>query len=343
VEGPRILGYPPKYGPFPGSSGSWTINRKLSNLLIICIFNPPDRLASLRTFQRPRYAAPLTSAALFITATLLIYFFLPKNTQCGVQGGPFHLGVDWICVFRPAVLDLFQGRSPYNGLYFNPPWTLVLLSPVALLSPGLGASALAVLCMAVFLAAAGRLGVKRSALVLFLLNPFTWTVARQGNLDWLIALGAVLPPQWGLFLVLTKPQAGIAIVVYWLVEAWRQGGIRRVARVFAPVTMAYAVSFLLYGLWVIPAKWIMVHPLNYSLWPVSIPIGLALLAAALRRREIQRAITASPFLSPYVLTMTYAIALLGLKEWELIAAVAGAWLIWLIAPTFGLYPIRLLP
>src|SRR5690606_38971700 len=69
------------------------------------------------------------------------------------------------------------------------------------------------------------------------------------NIDWLPLVGFVLPPQIGLFFILIKPQMGLAVALFWLVEAWREGGLREVIRVFGPVGAALALSLALYGLW----------------------------------------------------------------------------------------------
>jgi hypothetical protein len=292
---------------------------------------------------QPRSFLPVVIAILFVIDIVLVYLVVPKTINCSGQNNPLILGYDWVCVFRPAVITLFHGHTPYTGLYFNPPWILLLLSPLALLPSELGAAAIAVICAAAFAVAGARLGMSKTSLLFLTFNLFMWLDARQGNIDWLVALGAILPPQIGLFLVVTKPQAGIAIVIFWFIEALRQGGIRQAIRVFAPVTVAYLLSFILFGWWIIPPGWLVPHQLNYSLWPVSLPIGLALLAVALKKRDIRRAITASPFLSPYVLTMTWSLAILGLEGWEIAAAVIGVLLIHILVPNFGLYPIHLLP
>lgn len=292
---------------------------------------------------QPRSILPYVIAVMYLIEIGLVYWAFPKNINCARSNDPLSLGYDWICVFRPAIVTLFHGHNPYTGLYFNPPWILLLLSPLAIFTPELGAAAIAVICVAGFAVAAARLGMSKVSLLFFMFNPFMWVVAHQGNLDWLVALGAVLPPQLGLFLVVTKPQAGIAIVLFWFIEALRQGGIRQAVRVFAPVTIAYLLSFAIFGWWIIPPGWLIPHQLNYSLWPVSIPIGLALLAAAFRGRDIRRAILASPFLSPYVLTMTWSLAFLGLRDWEVAAAIIGTILMLALVPNFGSYPIHLLP
>lgn len=298
--------------------------------------------------QRLKY--PI-AALVFILLVTAVYFAFPKAPNCVAQVDHNAIGFDWMCIFRPAVANLFSGHTPYTGLYFNPPWTLFLLAPFAILPPGWGAAAIAVACVASFMVAGARLGMNRISLLIFLATPFIWVNARQGNIDWLVALGASLPPQVGLFLVVIKPQAAIGIVAFWgiqaLTEGWGkgrfQGALWEAFRVFAPVTAAYLLSFLIFGLWIIPpVQWIR-DPINYSLWPISIPIGLVLMAAAIKNKDLRRAITASPMFSPYLLTYTYSIFFLGLSGWELLAAEVGVIIMFAVAPGFGGYPLRLTP
>ena len=48
--------------------------------------------------------------------------------------------VDWISGFRPATWDILSLRTPYEGHgVYNPPWTFILLIPLALLPATVGA------------------------------------------------------------------------------------------------------------------------------------------------------------------------------------------------------------
>lgn len=138
----------------------------------------------------------------------------------------------------------------------------------------------------------------------------------NGNIDALVLLGFVLPPQIG---------AGVAL--YWLVESWRQKGFREVIRVFAPITAAWFVSFLLFGLWPLRGEQEVDQWWNASLWPLFIPVGLGLIVAALRRRRIEYAMAASPCLSPYVLLHAWVGALAAILTLtaETVAVVIGLW------------------
>jgi len=64
-------------------------------------------------------------------------------------------------------------------------------------------------------------------------------------------------------------------------------------------------------------------------WPASIPVGLALLIAAIRKRKIEYAMGASPCLSPHVILHSWVGALLAVVSStpELIAAVCGLWIL----------------
>ena len=159
-----------------------------------------------------------------------------------------------------------------------------------------------------------KLGAKPIAIIFLLLSPLVMHVLLNGNMDWLAVLGFIMPPQFGLFFISIKPQIGIAVAPFWLIEAWRVGGWKQVLRTFAPFTIVLLLSFAIFGLWPLEA----VHEnvtgvfFNASLWPMSIPVGLALFVAAMRKRKIEYAMAASPCLSPYVLFYSWGGALLAI-------------------------------
>ena len=238
--------------------------------------------------------------------------------------------IDWSGVFRPAAQKLISGSSPYNVKGFiYPPWALLPLVPLALLPESIGRAVLIMTNLVTFGYTAHRIGAKPLALVFFLLSPPVLHCLINGNIDWLVTLGFVLPPQIGLFFIIVKPQIGVAVGIYWLVEAWRIKGWREVLRVFGPITVAMLSSFVLFGLW--PLQW--GKPLSFwwnaSLWPASIPVGVVLLVAAVHKRRIEYAMGASPCLSPYVLFHSWVGALLAVVKSvpETVAAVVGLWIL----------------
>lgn len=154
----------------------------------------------------------------------------------------------------------------------------------------------------------------------------------NGNIDWLALMGVVMPPRIGLFFISTKPQIGIAIAIFWLIETWRDGGWQETVRVFAPVTIAFLLSLIFYGLWPLRASVETSLWWNASLWPMSLPAGIVLLVTAIRKRRLNYAMGASPCFAPYILLHSWVVAVYALIEStpETIAVVIGLWLLVII-------------
>ena len=150
-----------------------------------------------------------------------------------------------------------------------------------------------------------------------------------------------MPPQIGLFFIVIKPQIGIGVGLFWLIEAWRSGGFREAIRVFLPVSLAISISFIIFGLWPLRFSdtFILTRAYNASLWPSSIPIGLALLVASIHKRNIKSAMASSPCLSPYVLLHAWVVALVPVlsQPIETIAAVIGLWILVIIRAFSGAF------
>ena len=239
-------------------------------------------------------------------------------------------GVDWHTAFRPAARQLAMLKNPYEiEGFFNAPWTLLPLIPLALLPESAGRALLFVISVVAFGFAAYHLGARPLALGAFTLSPPVIHCLLNANIDWMPLLGFVLPPQIGLFFVVTKPQVGFALALFWLVEAWREGGLRQVVHVFWPVSVCSVASVLLFGPWPLRFQREVSLGWNASLWPMSIPVGLALLVASIRTRKANYAMAASPCLSPYVLLHAWSGALVSIVslQAETLVAVAGLWIL----------------
>lgn len=242
-------------------------------------------------------------------------------------------GVDWDLSYRPAALALLHLSNPYAVKEFrNAPWSLLPLVPLALLPSNIGRAIFFLVSAVAMGLAAHRLGAKPLALGAFLLSPVVMHGLLNANVDWLVLLGFSLPPQIGLFFLAIKPQEGSIVALFWLVESWRKGKLKEVVRVFWPVTVALLASFVLYGLWPLHFAPVLSEWWNASLWPLSIPVGLVLAVASLKKRSINYAMAASPCLSPYVLFHAWAGALVALAAYdaEMIAAVVGLWVLVII-------------
>lgn len=272
-----------------------------------------------------KYLLPVCIFVLaFCVITYAVYRFLPVDVEWKPDG-PFALGVDWKGCIRPATLSLLSGQSPYGCLQ-NPPWVVIPLIPLALLPPNLGTAAVFTLGFFIYALTAYRLQMKPLPLVLFLLNPFTLGCLVNGNIDWMAAFGLTLSPPLGLFFLVLKPQLTIGVMIFWLIQAWQAGKLREVVRVFAPVSVALLLSFVIFGFWpghLVGAR--LSDPYNASFWPTSLPLGVALLYSAIKNRNVKVATSSSVFCTPYISPYGYAIALLGLDGWQMVLVVVSIW------------------
>lgn len=240
------------------------------------------------------------------------------------------LGIDWHETFYPALRNFLGGENPYDVPTFrNAPWTILLLLPFAPFSEGAGGVLYFMASIAGYAWVAYRLKASPLAFAVFMFSPPVVYGLRMLNVDFLVLLGFTLPAPVGLFLVLIKPQMGIVMVLYWLAEAWHEGGVRSIVRRFAPVTIATGASFLIYGNWVAGRQSDLLGSVwNASLWPWTIPVGLVLTALSIRDRRMDCGMAASPFLSPYLAYHSWAGVLVGLLQYEfqLVVAVIGMWI-----------------
>jgi hypothetical protein len=106
-----------------------------------------------------------------------------------------------------------------------------------------------------------------------------------------------------------KPQIGAAVAVFWMVEAWRVGGWRKALYTFAPVTIAFALSFIVYGNWI--ASGVLLHS-SAQIFPYGVPLGLLTLAVAIYFRRIELSMCAGVLLSPYVNAFSWSFLWVGL-------------------------------
>ncbi|MGC9336427.1 MAG: hypothetical protein ACP5JJ_20000 [Anaerolineae bacterium] len=219
-------------------------------------------------------------------------------------------GVDWRSHLRPATRAFLRLESPYRaGAVFNPPWVFLLLTPIALLPEQAGGAILFWMAFATWAYFSWRLSEGSLAVVLAVVtSPMVVNGLLVGNLDFLVVWGLVLPAELAVFFLALKPQVGGAVLVLLAWQLYREGGWRRLARVFIPPFVFTVLSFVAYGPWPLHAGDAISRSWNASPfvilgWP-SIIIGIGLLAVAATRKESEDAnkiaMAASPFFSPYV-------------------------------------------
>lgn len=262
------------------------------------------------------------------TSWVIVLFFLGLITWMNYR---FPIkGMDWSMAFQPAAFELLHGHNPYLvENFFNAPWALLPLLPLALLPVTAAMAVLTTMNLASLIVVAYKMKAGPFALAALLLSPSTFRFILDPNIDYLVALGFILPPWLGLFFVLAKPQLGIGIAVYWLIDAFRVGGWRRAFKTFAPVTAAFLLSFLIFGLWPLQSTG-STGPFGNAnnLWPWSIPIGIVLLLVAIIFRRKGLSILSSPFFAPYIGSHSFAVPLLGLlpNQLGIVIAVVALWI-----------------
>ena len=232
---------------------------------------------------RAEYTGVLFLIPILLIVLLWLYYMLPA-------------GQDWMVFFRPATLAILRGESPYSIKDFhNAPWTLLPFIPLAVLPHRLGRLGLFLFGFLSFVYIAFRLKAKPPSLLLFLTSFPVVACLYGGGLDWLPMLSFVTPAPVSLLFAAMKPQVGIGVGLFWLIDAWLTGGIKRVVWDFVPVVVFLLGSFAHYGFWIGNSlgKWDC--PVNAALFPYLIPIGLYLLYMRQKPAAMASCICFSPY------------------------------------------------
>lgn len=271
-----------------------------------------------------KYTGAILLAVAFILFVYIIWFLLPVN-DAGRPPGSYVWGVDWKGTISTGSRELLAGRTPYTRVTrCLPPWIYLIVSPLALLPPGLSTAVMFVLSYFLYFIILYRLKASPLVIAAFLFNNFTYTNAQNGNVDSLAALGFILPPQIGLFFVLSKPQIGLGMAIYWLFAAWKKGRVREVIRVFAPVSLAYLASFVIFGFWPLLVSGMTADHYNRTLWPFSLVIAAIMLYRSIRDENPLLAMGVSPFLAPYSNKTSYAVSLFPFIPQSVLMLIASA-------------------
>lgn len=110
------------------------------------------------------------------------------------QVGP--LGADWYWTFDPVADRLLAGQTRlYDATsrgYYNAPWAMLLIVPLAQLPLRAGQAGLTMLSLTLLLAAARAYTRRRLLLALGLTNAYVLDLVLRGQLDALVLAGAIL-------------------------------------------------------------------------------------------------------------------------------------------------------
>lgn len=205
--------------------------------------------------------------------------------------------------------------TPYDTVGFvNVPWAALLLVPFGLIPLELSTliqTILYFLCLTVLVK---RIGGTRRHILLALTSFVALDATLELNVDWLIALGILLPVVWSGPFLIVKPQVALGI--------YAGAHLRQLVLAALVVGVVLALSVLLWGWW--PPQMlasIARNSLNrpYNLAPVALmpallsyAIGLAIGIRAVQKRDAVLGVYAWLFFVPYItlysLLIPYAFA-----------------------------------
>ena len=284
-------------------------------------FEPLHWLSNVRKHITIR---ALILVLLALAALALLYYLVPT-------------GDDWAEFFRPSALALLGGETPYGAGYYNAPWVLLPLIPIAVLPFQLGRTVFFVLSLVGFAYIARKLTSNPVSILLFMTSAPIVFCLNGGNLDWIPMLSFITPAPFSLIFAASKPQVGAGIAIYWLFASWRQGGARSVILNFLPVSLLLVSSFIFYGFWPLRFPSIQGVFWNVSPFPYLIPIGMFFVGWAVAKREPRPAMAAGLFFSPYYSIRSLFTLLVPLLERPKLLAVAWTvlWISVLLLNTFG--------
>ncbi len=232
---------------------------------------------------------------------------------------------DWTGTFAPMVKAILHGQNPYdvNAYYYvNPPWLFLPLLPVFW----------APWWLAMFFPAAiltyGAYKRRNPWIILIVATSFPFiALSIYANIDWVVLLGVILRGPVGAILVTSKPQAGAFSILADLKErkTWRDR-----AWFLLPLAVVVLVSTILFPNWLetmlgTPNR---IGERNASLFPYTIPLGVAALWWCWRKADPIFGVIGSLALSPYLYIHSTVplLFLLTERDWRL--GVLGSVLTW---------------
>lgn len=238
-------------------------------------------------------------------------------------------GNDWRWTFSILPQDILH---PYEIPSFaNPPWILLFLWHAVF--PESISNAVNLLANSiVILLALRKFNAPKWVIPLIFTNPAFFELARMNNVDWIPMLVLLLPTWVGFIAISAKPQMWCG---YGIVLALREIRNSRWG-IFVPLSIITALSFAIWGFW--PAQlhlpWGALW--NMAPWPFGIPVGIIILALAIKRDDEFLGALASPFLVPYFATPSVA----GLFAYISAKRPQYAIMIWVVSWTFVVVALR---
>ncbi|GAB4503307.1 MAG: hypothetical protein Fur0043_02990 [Anaerolineales bacterium] len=226
--------------------------------------------------------------ALMLVSPLLTFLFAQVLPPAG----------DFLDAFWPAA---HTPLTPYqHAAFLNPPWVALILYPLSFLTERYAQAILAFLNLAMTLLLTARYGGKRLSFLLAATSPAFLSLLVNGNIGWIPMAAFLLPANWGVILLLSKPQDGLMAGLIWF---------KRTKNPFfflLPSLGLFAFSFVTWGWWVplmlqqgLRAGGRPIGPWNISPFPWLLPLGFILLWVAWKLDDELLAVAATLCLAPY--------------------------------------------
>ncbi|MFZ4814749.1 MAG: hypothetical protein ACOYL5_09445 [Phototrophicaceae bacterium] len=249
-----------------------------------------------RWWDQPRFWQALAlSQALAIVYWLVAYALRPI----------IFIWWDQTYTFRVAAAH-FLTPNQMAPAFFNPPWVALILAPLQWVPLEASVFIQTSIYFAALTAVIYKFGGNFATVAWVLISYISLDAVFELNLEWIVALGLLLPVWVSPVLVLAKPQSAVG---YYLSRPIREWPLLALV-----IGVLVGVSFLIWGNWVavilenqsrISAQGHNIAPLNRLPALVSLAIGVTLAWLAFRRQDAALGVLATLFFTPY--TTLYAL------------------------------------
>lgn len=208
----------------------------------------------------------------------------------------YPIGVDWETAFYPAMQNFLTPYDIPQQKFVGFPWVLFLL-PHGLLPIEAGNAVNFMLHLTALILLLRHYRGQWYAYVMVFTSFFFIDLVRTNNIDWIPTLALVLPPMWGLPLLIAKPQMVGGVALLW----WKKAGFS--PRLLVPTALVVLLAFVVWGDWLSPSLRLsggLVNTFwNFSPFPFGVPIGIYLLYKGYREDNEVLAAAGTPFFAPY--------------------------------------------
>jgi hypothetical protein len=237
--------------------------------------------------------------------------------------------IDWHNTYFPAAQACFHGNTPYyqGSLLENPIWICILLAPFAIFPEAIGRGLFLIASIVAYYMAFQNVGMSKKLTLLIFLSPQVLYGLNTGTMDAFVLIAPILHPILGFMVSLLKPQIGIGYVLFLIVEwIWK----KNYRMLFLALILSGAGIFISIWLGMPFSGRLIIAPWNTSLYPYSIPLGLALLGFGIKRHQKWESIVASPMLSPYLTFHSWVTVFMFKNSYYLAGMFSLSWVAYLI-------------